>query len=166
MKIYAKREHEFSYGHRVANHECKCKYIHGHNGKVIFHCEAPNLDTLGRVIDFGVIKTLLCEWVEDNYDHRLLLWSQDELLRIEDAYPPKGLLSPLDLPLKKAVELFNNSVVRVPFNPTAENIAAHLLNVVGPRQLANTNVTLVKVELYETSKCSATAELERGIGNE
>jgi 6-pyruvoyl-tetrahydropterin synthase len=35
---------------------------------------------VGRVIDFSVIKTLLCDWLEDNWDHRFLLWEQDPML--------------------------------------------------------------------------------------
>lgn len=43
----------------------------------------------------------------------------------------------------------------VPFNPTAENMAQHLVEVIGPQQLAGTGVTLVSVRIEETAKCSA-----------
>jgi len=46
----------------------------------------------------------------------------------------------------------------VPFNPTAENLGQHLVNVIGPQQLAGTNVKLVKVNIEETRKCSVTVE--------
>jgi 6-pyruvoyltetrahydropterin/6-carboxytetrahydropterin synthase len=43
----------------------------------------------------------------------------------------------------------------VPFNPTAENIARHLVEVVAPEVLAGTGVFLVECEVGETRKCSA-----------
>lgn len=55
-------------------------------------------------------------------------------------------------------EIFRESIVVVPFNPTAENMAAHLVNVVGPTVLHDTDVILQKVHISETRKCSATFE--------
>jgi len=135
------RYHDFSYGHRVCDHESKCRHLHGHNGRVHFTCEAAGgLDALGRVIDFGVVKDRLCRWIEENWDHQFLLWQDD----------------PARHPL---LGHFLDSVVLLPNNPTAENMAAHLLNVVGPQVLGGTGVRLVGVTLEETRKCSATARL-------
>jgi len=138
--ITAIRYHDISTGHRVVGHENKCQYLHGHNHRVIFEC-AGDLDDLGRVIDFGVIKERLCQWLEDRWDHRLLLWEKDPYLAALRATTPE-------------------SVVSVPFNPTAENMAEHLLRVIGPRQLEGTGVRLVRCTVEDTRKCSATAALE------
>jgi 6-pyruvoyltetrahydropterin/6-carboxytetrahydropterin synthase len=135
------RYHDFSYGHTVCGHESKCAYLHGHNGRVTFHCEADRLDTVGRVIDFSVMKSTLCEWIELNWDHKFLV-SEDD--------PRADPLHEID-PIGTKI---------VSFNPTAENMADYLLHVVGPQVLRNTGVTLVKVEMSETRKCSATAHLE------
>jgi 6-pyruvoyltetrahydropterin/6-carboxytetrahydropterin synthase len=130
------RVHEICAGHRVCGHEGKCAHLHGHAYVVEFICDAPKLDPLGRVIDFSVIKARLCQWLEDEWDHRMLLWQHDPILiRVRD----------LDL-----------KVVALPFNPTAENLAEHLVNTVGPRQLDGTGVRLVACTVHETSKCSAT----------
>lgn len=53
----------------------------------------------------------------------------------------------------------DHSVVRVPFNPTIENLALHLLNEVGPAQLRGTSITLSKVEVQEVANCTAVAQL-------
>ena len=141
MNITVTRWHDFSYGHRVYGHENKCAGLHGHNGRVHFTCTAPQLDMLGRVIDFSVIKSKLCDWVEDNWDHKFLLWYDDPLrLRLHD--------SPID-------EAARHSIKVVMFNPTAENMAQHLFKVIGPKELEGTGITLVKVVLEETRKCSA-----------
>lgn len=136
--VTAQRYHDFCAGHRVVGHEGKCKGLHGHNYRVHFTCEASSLDSLGRVIDFSVIKVKLCEWLEEWWDHKMLLWKED---------PMRFSLT----------SLANSGVVVVSFNPTAENMALHLLNVVGPRQLKGTGVELVEVRIEETRKCSATA---------
>src|SRR6266567_3680980 len=74
------REHEICCGHRVYGHEGKCRYIHGHQYRFELSLAPENeLDSLGRVIDFSKIKTLLCEWLEEHWDHKLLLWNKDPL---------------------------------------------------------------------------------------
>lgn len=141
-RISAERFHDFSAGHRVCGHENKCRFLHGHNYRAHFVC-VGELDAIGRVIDFGVIKTLLCQWLEDNWDHRFLVWADDPMLPA----------------LQEADEA---SIVVVPFNPTAENMAEHLVNVVGPAQLAGTGVSLWACKVEETAKCSAS--YHKGFG--
>ena len=71
--IVATRYHDISCGHRVANHESKCAHLHGHNYRITFECAAEELDNVGRVLDFSVIKSTLCEWLEANWDHHFLI---------------------------------------------------------------------------------------------
>lgn len=134
--ITAKRYHDISCGHRVYGHESKCKYLHGHNYRVTFTISTPELDSVGRVLDFSVIKSKLCMWLEDNYDHKFLIWSNDPLLEQLNGIDPE-------------------SVVEVPYNPTAENIAKYLVEVIGPEQLKGTGAKLIHCEVEETRKCSA-----------
>lgn len=141
MTFRITRRHEIHCGHRVAGHESKCAHLHGHAYVFDLTCEAAELDSLGRVIDFAVIKERICGWLEDAWDHRMLLWEQDPLL------PGLRALDP--------------SVVAVPFNPTAENIARHMVEVIGPQTLRGTGVRLVCVGVQETSKCSAHYEAAR-----
>jgi 6-pyruvoyltetrahydropterin/6-carboxytetrahydropterin synthase len=135
--IKAVRYHDFSAGHRVVGHENKCKTFHGHNYRVYFHC-VGELDSLGRVVDFGVIKSTLCEWLEENWDHKMLLWDNDPMLSAFCA-------------------MDRQSVVPLSFNPTAENMARFLCEWVGPYVLKDSGVTLQRVEVQETRKCSAIA---------
>lgn len=164
MTYTATRYHDFSAGHRVAGHENKCANLHGHNYRVHFHCcperekidarvfNEPSqiteglysLDDVGRVIDFGEIKTRLCQWLEDNWDHKMLLWREDDLMVTQIQAGPH------DVP----------GIVIVPFNPTAENMARYLVEEVGPDQLKGTGVELIKVVVEETRKCSAAYKKE------
>ena len=106
--ITVERYHDISMGHRVVGHESKCRHLHGHNYRIHFVCTAPELDGVGRVIDFSEIKERLCQWLEE---------------------------------------------------PTAEQIAMHLVSVVGPQQLEGTGITLEACRVEETRKCSASYQL-------
>ena len=134
--ISASRYHDISCGHRVAGHESKCKHLHGHNYR--FHFEVVgDLDDIGRVLDFGVIKSRLCMWLEEFWDHKLLIWYQDPMAAQLVALDPDG-------------------TVLVPFNPTAENMAAHIGIIIAPHQLEGTGTRVIEVRIEETRKCSAT----------
>ncbi len=135
MGYIVERYHDISCGHRVVGHEGKCANLHGHNYRIHFTCASAQLDDVGRIIDFSVIKHRLCQWLEDNWDHKMLLWDQD--------------------PDTETLGILDPTVVLLPFNPTAENIARYLVDVVGPAQLEDSSVTLALVKVEETRKCSA-----------
>lgn len=141
MGFQVLRYHDISCGHRVYGHEGKCQYLHGHNYRVHFTCVAEDgsLDVVGRVIDFSQVKEKLCMWLEDNWDHRFLVWNRD----------PIGLLLPN----------IDKTVVQVPFNPTAENMARYLVEDIGPLQLEGTGIRLIKAVVEETRKCFASYEV-------
>lgn len=151
MSFSVERYHDISCGHRVYGHESKCAHLHGHNYRVHFVCEAEvvnredthtELDTVGRVIDFGVIKEKLCMWIEGEWDHKFLLWNKDPF------FPKLALMDP-------------QGVRSVDFNPTAENMAEYLVRMMGPALLDGTGVTLKSVTIEETAKCWATYTLEQ-----
>ena len=164
------RTHEICCGHRVVGHESRCRMLHGHN--YVFHFKvqpcidrqmeashydhAPaQLDNVGRVIDFSVVKSTLCQWLEDNWDHKFLHWEIDNLilgileLVSDDQTRPSLARSVGEA---NSSHLFG-SMVPLPFNPTAENLAAHMVNVIGPQLLAEHGVELVSCTIEETSKC-------------
>lgn len=156
--LTCERYHDFSAGHRVAGHESKCAMLHGHNYRVHFECEGDTamVDSIGRVIDFSAIKANLCQWIEDNWDHRFLVWEEDVLMRNVFNLLVDSGESDISTDDYNTVD---NSLVFVPFNPTAENMADHLLRVIAPKQLEGTGVSVIRVRVEETRKCSATAKL-------
>lgn len=153
---------DHTWSHNVINNSyvcSKCGTEIYNNGKE--SVTRPKLDSVGRVIDFGVMKEKLCQWLEDNWDHKFMHWSQDKLMI--------GLmmLSPGDEDSRTGRQMsdeddttFMQSLVCVDFNPTAENIAHYLLTVIAPQQLADTNVVCTKVIVEETAKCAVTAQME------
>lgn len=158
-EVSAERYHDISCGHRVVGHENKCRHLHGHNYRVTFkvvQARIDEVDHIGRVMDFSVIKEKLCMWLEDMWDHKFLMWEKDPLL----AYlmPTNDMDTDINVPdeLCEAADICAGSIVILPFNPTAENMAEYLVNVIGPQQLEGTGVVLQKCTVEETRKCSAT----------
>ena len=153
MTITASRYHDFCAGHRVVGHEGKCRHLHGHNYRVHFEIMADHVqDNIGRVLDFSVIKEKLCEWLEENWDHKFLAWENDPIIDkiIGDTYSKPKVLDEMDYN-----DLLDTFMI-VPFNPTAENMAKYLVEVIAPQQLAGLGCTLIKCSIEETRKCTAT----------
>ncbi|MEX1012749.1 MAG: 6-carboxytetrahydropterin synthase [Waddliaceae bacterium] len=141
-KITCTRKIHFCAGHRVMNHESKCATVHGHNYYVYLTAQAPSLDSLGRVVDFTVLKEKIGGWIDENWDHTFLVCDQDtELVHV---------LETLSQRKKPFI---------CPFNPTAEEMAIYLLKKVSPELLEGTGVVITKVAVHETDNCYAEASL-------
>ncbi len=142
MTITCTRKLEFDYGHRVHNHESKCGTCHGHRGVAEVTAQAEQLDSIGRIIDFSVIKEKIGQWIDLHWDHTMIIYDQDiETLKAMRQIP-------------RFKEPFEAS-----WNPTAENMAKYLLLEVCPRELKGTGVLVTKIRLYETPNCYAEAVL-------
>jgi len=127
----------FETGHRVVGHEGKCINPHGHSYKLFLTAESLSLDNLGRVIDFSVLKNVIGKWIDDNFDHAFILYDKDkELMEFYRVNPT-----------------FKHYIMQ--HNPTAENIALHLLNDICPLLLKDSGVRIVHIKLYETENCFA-----------
>jgi len=134
--ITATRRIQFCSGHRVFNHESKCRNIHGHNYVAFITSEADELDDLGRVIDFSVLKQKVGGWIDENWDHGFIAFKDD----------------------LKAVEIIKDIGTRLYLmdqNPTAENMALHLLNDICPVLMQGTGVKITKITLWETENVYA-----------
>ena len=130
----------FEAGHRVYGHESKCANLHGHSYKVEIEAVA-DLDSLGRVIDFSVLKERVGGWLDEHWDHGFVIWFKDA----EASFA----LS----------ELKTQKLYRMPYNPTAENMARHLLEDICPLVLRGLGVTVTSVLIRETENCFAVARL-------
>ena len=133
--IEAVRIIKFDAGHRVVNHESKCRTLHGHEYQAHIYAQSDHLDALGRVIDFSVIKEIVGSWIDQFWDHTMIIYSQD---------PDLELLQKCSG--SKPIFIMNK-------NPTAENMALYLLNDICPSILSGTGVSVNKIRLYETSNC-------------
>ena len=137
--ISCTRRIEFDAAHRVMEHESKCKYLHGHRYVVEATFTASQLDNLGRVIDFGIVKELLGNWINENWDHTTILCQEDKNLG-------------------EAVSVnTGQKIFYLPKNPTAENLADYLLTEICSKLFNGKSVKCSKIKLYETPNCYAEA---------
>ena len=136
--ITCTRRLEFDAAHRVMRHESKCRYLHGHRYAVEVTVSAPELDSLGRVVDFGVIKEKLGAWIDECWDHQAILWEDDQELG------------------EAIAEKTGQQIYYLPYNPTAENMARYLLEEVCPQLFLKPLIT-EKVTIWETPNCRAEA---------
>jgi len=134
---------EFDAAHRVMRHESKCATLHGHRYKVEVTCEAAELDYVGRVVDFGMIKSTFGKWLDDNMDHTTIVNEADNDLLTWTAndHRERG---------KRAPYVF-------PGEPTAENLAKHLLEKADDL-LGKGGLRVCKVRVWETPNCYADYE--------
>jgi 6-pyruvoyltetrahydropterin/6-carboxytetrahydropterin synthase len=125
------RELFFCYGHRLLQYEGKCRHLHGHNGRAVITLEAPDLDRLGMVMDFGHIKRVVQGWIDANLDHKMILHRDDPVLPyLRSLGEPFFLLD---------------------VNPTAENIARLIFDFARGQ-----GFPVVEVSLWETESSFAT----------
>lgn len=88
------------------NYEGKCKFPHGHNGIVEVVCRGESLDDRAMLVDFGDIKTVVKTFIDENWDHKMLLRKDDPLV---EEFTERG----------EPMFLFDE-------NPTAETFAKYL----------------------------------------
>lgn len=116
---------EFCYGHRLLNYDGKCRFLHGHNGRVEIELEGEKLDERGMLTDFGDIKRMMKKWIDENLDHRMILNDKDPALEF----------------LRSSNEPF----FTISENPTAENIAKLIFE-----ETRRHGFPVVRVVLWET----------------
>lgn len=66
-----KIEGNFSSAHNLRGYRGKCEALHGHNWKVEIAVSGDNLDKIGMLIDFKILKSKL-NAVLDGLDHKYL----------------------------------------------------------------------------------------------
>lgn len=141
MAISVVRSLSFDTAHRLYGHEGKCANLHGHRYTADIQAQADQLDQLGRVIDFSVIKARIGGWLDKHWDHATILQTTDPLV---------CLLAKAQLP---------RPTYLMDLAPTAEHLADYLLRKICPPLLLNTGAKVVAVTLHETPNCYARAVL-------
>jgi len=136
---------EFDTAHRLLGYDGKCKHIHGHHYVAEVTVSGKVLDHNYMLIDFKDLKELVGTWIDDNWDHNLLICNHDPLWQ--------------DMPA--------NNMGRDPFNtgkelPTAEVMARLLyqrvVDVASSRQHPSSpwkHLCVTNVRIYETPDCWA-----------
>ena len=125
------REISFCYGHRLLRYDGKCRHLHGHNGRAVITLAATDLDALGMVMDFTLLKRIVGGWIDSQLDHKMLLHKDDPAL----AY----------------LQTQGEPIYVMHVNPTAENIARLIFDFA-----ASQGFPVTEVKLWETDSSCAT----------
>jgi 6-pyruvoyltetrahydropterin/6-carboxytetrahydropterin synthase len=178
------KEFEISYGHRVWSQElnydlsldnkCACKFLHGHNAKIVIYLSSSRLNEQGMVLDFKNLNWVK-QWLDKVIDHKFILDINDplfeydikqpinqsiqgnfgeiEFVNYDEGYSTISERSYSDLvePLREKYESF----VFVNFVPTSENLSKWIFDVI-QKKLGKLNINVSKIEFYETPKSKST----------
>lgn len=128
------RDFEFDAAHRLLKHEGSCSNIHGHRYKIRVKVGGEQ-DEMGRVIDFGKLKSVVGMWIDQFWDHGLIVQSDDSDL--------------LEFLAERSLKYYI-----MPNAPTAENMAKHFFDKIR-ESLKKHDVELLSVTVWETPSCSA-----------
>lgn len=99
---------DFEAAHQINGYEGKCQRLHGHNWSVEAIVRGHQLDRLGMLIDFKVLKGALKN-VLDEFDHQYL----NELGAFETLNPTAENLARLIFERLSAVDVIKKSSARV-----------------------------------------------------
>lgn len=147
MRTTITRRIEFDAGHRIPDHQSKCRNVHGHRYALEvtitgpINAEAGSAEQ-GMVMDFYRLRTIMDEEVHAPWDHAFLCWHGDKDMRTA------------------LLHLGTHRTVLLESIPTVENLA-ELIAERMKRRLENTGTHLVKVTLWETPNCFS--EIVTGI---
>jgi 6-pyruvoyltetrahydropterin/6-carboxytetrahydropterin synthase len=128
------RRFEIDAGHRLMGHESKCFHLHGHRYAFEVTLFAAKLDKVGRVLDFGTVKELLGQWLEDHWDHAFIYQEGDPIAEFLSAHQMRSY--PLATP------------------PTAENLSRYFFYRC-QELLVGSAAEVTRVVCFETPNCSA-----------
>ena len=128
-------------GHRVPNHNSKCKNMHGHRYRWEVELEGdvvskPGASEEGMLMDFSNISAILEEHIHDVVDHAFIVHE-------EDTEAVNALST-----------IVNQKTLEVPFVPTAENLAKWAYEQVEPhiKTAYGNRIKLLAFHVRETPK--------------
>ena len=127
----------FDAAHRIVGHPGKCSYLHGHTYHLEVTVGAAQLNSLGMVIDFDDLRTLVRKAVLDRWDHATLLAETDPLV---------SAIAGVQADRPEKVVCFKH-------NPTAEILTRQAWEAI--RQVLPANLQLFRVKIEETPQCSS-----------
>jgi 6-pyruvoyltetrahydropterin/6-carboxytetrahydropterin synthase len=137
------KEVAFDAAHRLFGYPGKCANIHGHRYRVLVALNYREVRDDGLSIDFSRISDSVGKWISENWDHKLLLNSED----------------PLGKYLVDTSLCTVSSIFSFEKNPTAEVLAEYLVKVVIPYQWPYLGHILHSISVYETPTCCAVVKV-------
>ncbi len=138
-KIRITKQFSFETGHALYGYDGKCRNVHGHSYKLsVTVIGTPITDTthvkLGMVIDFGDLKKIVKEDIEDVFDHATVFNKNTPHLELAKELKDRG-----------------HNVILVDYQPTSENMVIDFAKKIKARLPKNIALHSLKLQETETS---------------
>ncbi|WP_074406821.1 MULTISPECIES: 6-pyruvoyl trahydropterin synthase family protein [Aquimarina] len=135
-KIRITKQFSFETGHALYGYDGKCRNVHGHSYKLsVTVIGTPITDTshvkLGMVIDFGDLKKIVKEDIEDVFDHATVFNKNTPHVELAKELKDRG-----------------HNVILVDYQPTSENMVIDFAKKITSR--LPEGITLFSLKLQET----------------
>ncbi|WP_108867666.1 6-pyruvoyl trahydropterin synthase family protein [Aquimarina aquimarini] len=138
-KVRITKQFSFETGHALYGYDGKCKNVHGHSYKLsVTVIGTPITDTshvkLGMVIDFGDLKKIVKEDIEDVFDHATVFNKNTPHLELAKILQDRG-----------------HNVILVDYQPTSENMIIDFAKKIKAKLPENIKLHSLKLKETETS---------------
>ncbi len=138
-KIRITKQFSFETGHALYGYDGKCRNVHGHSYKLsVTVIGSPIIDTshvkLGMVIDFGDLKKIVKEDIEDVFDHATVFNKNTPHIELAKELKDRG-----------------HNVILVDYQPTSENMVIDFAKKIKARLPENIELHSLKLQETETS---------------
>ncbi|WP_103864407.1 6-carboxytetrahydropterin synthase [Aquimarina sp. I32.4] len=138
-KVRITKQFSFETGHALYGYDGKCKNVHGHSYKLsVTVIGTPITDTshvkLGMVIDFGDLKKIVKEDIEDVFDHATVFNKNTPHLELAKVLQDRG-----------------HNVILVDYQPTSENMIIDFAKKIKAKLPENIKLHALKLKETETS---------------
>ncbi len=138
-KIRITKQFSFETGHALYGYDGKCRNVHGHSYKLsVTVIGTPITDTshvkLGMVIDFGDLKRIVKEDIEDVFDHATVFNKNTPHIELAKELKDRG-----------------HNVILVDYQPTSENMVIDFAKKIKARLPQNIELHSLKLQETETS---------------
>lgn len=138
-KIRITKQFSFETGHALYGYDGKCRNVHGHSYKLsVTVIGTPITDTshvkLGMVIDFGDLKKIVKEDIEDVFDHATVFNKNTPHIELAKELQERG-----------------HNVILVDYQPTSENMVIDFAKKIQSKLPENIALHSLKLQETETS---------------
>ncbi|WP_378186161.1 6-pyruvoyl tetrahydropterin synthase family protein [Aquimarina sp. W85] len=133
------KQFTFETGHALYGYDGKCKNVHGHSYKLsVTVIGKPITDTnhvkLGMVIDFGDLKKIVKEEIEDVFDHATVFNKNTPHVELAKELQDRG-----------------HNVILLDYQPTSENMVIDFAKKIQARLPLSIKLFSLKLQETETS---------------
>lgn len=138
-RIRITKQFTFETGHALYGYDGKCRNVHGHSYKLsVTVIGSPITDTshvkLGMVIDFGDLKKIVKEEVEDVFDHATVFNKNTPHIELAKELQERG-----------------HNVILVDYQPTSENMVIDFAEKIKARLPKEISLFSLKLQETDTS---------------